>query len=149
MNRTVNIILLQDVPALGNRDDIKSVSFGYAKNWLIPQKLAAVATPAMAARIQRDKTMRMEKIKKEAEQYQVLKQSLEGCTLRLRPKKTEKGTLYAAIDAKAVAEKLKEKGIAIDAKYILLEKPIKKTGEYEIPIIFSKDFQGNIKIIVQ
>lgn len=149
MNRTVKIILLQDIPTLGNKSDSKSVSFGYAKNWLIPQKLAVISTPMMVAKILRDKAVETEKTKKEREQYETLKESLEGFVLRLRPKKTEKGTLYAAIDEKILAEKLKEKSISVDAKYITLEKPIKKIGEYEILIIFSQDFQIKIKIIVQ
>lgn len=145
----IKIILLQDVPQLGQKDEIRSVRFGFAKNWLIPLKLAALATPAVVSRIEKQKTLQEEQVKREAQTYKERMKELEGFTLRLRPKKTKKATLYAAIDADAIAQHLAKKGMNIDVKHIHLEKPIKKAGEYDIPIIFSKDSKASIKVIVQ
>lgn len=149
MNSLVKIILLEDVPNVGKKHDIKSVRFGFAKNWLISQKLAVLALPHIVNQIKGQQAVKKEKAKKETELYEGLLKELNNFALRLRPKKTTKGTLYAAIDEKMIAEKLKEKGIKIDEKYIKLETPIKKVGEYEIPIIFSKNSQTKIKVIIQ
>lgn len=149
MNKSVKLILLQNIPHLGQKNDIKSVTFGFAKNWLIPQKLAILATPVMVAQVEHEKIAREEATKREALKYEKLLKELEGFTLKIRPKKTKKGTLYAAIDGKTIAGKLKEKGILIEENSIKIEEPIKKVGEYEVPVIFSQDFQTKIKVIVQ
>ncbi|MBI3335422.1 MAG: 50S ribosomal protein L9 [Candidatus Portnoybacteria bacterium] len=149
MNKSVKIILLQDIPRLGQKNDIKSVKFGFAKNWLIPQKLAVLARPLMVAEIERAKTVREEVRKRETLTYEKFLKELEGFVLRMRPKKTEKGTLYAAIDAKTIAGKLKEKGIVIDPSHIQLDEGIKKVGEYDVPVRLSERFHAKIKLIVQ
>lgn len=149
MTRTIKVILLQDVPQLGQKDEVRSVRFGFAKNWLIPGKLAVIATPVLVSQMERIEALREEQMKHLAESYQDKVKELEGFTLRLRPKKTKKGTLYAAIDAKVIAQHLKKKNITLDLKYIHLEAPIKKVGEYDVPIIFSQNFQVKIRVIVQ
>jgi len=145
----LKVILLQDTLRLGQKDDIKSVKFGFAKNWLIPQKLAVLATRSMLTRIERVKLMGEETLKREAEKYEIMIKELEGFTLRMRPKKTKKGTLYAAIKATIIAEKLKEKGFPIDPSYIQLQEQIKKVGEYEVSVMFSERYKAKIKIVVQ
>lgn len=149
MNTLTKIVLLEDIPHLGKKHEVKSVKFGFAKNWLIPRKLALLGLPHIIHQLQGQQALKEEKVKKETEVYESLMKELDGFTLRLRPKKTTKGTLYAAVDEKMIAEKLKEKGIKINEKYLKLKTPIKKVGEYETQIIFSDQYKANIKIIVQ
>lgn len=149
MNSLVKIILLEDVSHVGKKHEVKSVRFGFAKNWLISQKLAVLALPHIVNQVKGQQSVKEEKIKKETELYEGLLKELNSFVLRLRPKKTTKGTLYEAIDEKMIAEKLKEKGIKIDKKYIKLEAPIKKIGEYEIPVVFPGNFKVSLKIIIQ
>lgn len=149
MNTLTKIVLLEDIPHLGKKHEVKSVKFGFAKNWLIPQKLALLGLPHIINQLQSQQALKEQKIKKETESQESLMKELDDFTLRFRPKKTTKGTLYAAIDEKMIAEKLKEKGINIDEKYIKLETPIKKVGEYEVPVIFSENSKVSLKIIIQ
>lgn len=149
MTRTIKIILLQDVPQLGQKGEVRSVRFGFVKNWLIPRRLAVIATPLLISQMEKMKALREEQMKRETKSYQDQMKKLEDFTLHLRPKKTKKGTLYAAIDAKVIAQHLKKKNITLDPKYIHLETPIKKIGEYEVTIIFSEAFKSKLKVVVQ
>ena len=149
MKKTIKVILLQDVLQLGQKGEVRSVRFGFGKNWLIPLKLAAIATPTLVSQIEKQKTLQQEQMKNEAHAYETRIKELEGFVLRLRPKKTKKATLYAAIDAKKIASHLAKKNVTLDPKYIHLETPIKKIGEYEIPVVFSKDYRVSIKVVVQ
>lgn len=149
MKKKIKIILLQDVPQLGQKNQMHSVHLGFAKNWLIPLKLAAIATPTLVSQIEKQGTLREEQMKRERQTYEERVKELEEVTLRLRPKKTKKGTLYAAIDEKAIAQHLAKRKISLDPKSIQLETPIKKVGEYEVPVVLSKDYRVKIKVIVQ
>lgn len=149
MTKSVKIILLQDVPRVGHKDEVKAVALGFAKNWLIRKNLAAVATPVMIAKAQEHKAKIDQKSKEEAAQFGALLKELEGFTLRLRPKKNKQGRLYEGIDALAIAEKLKEKKITIKAESIKLEEPIKQVGEHDVTIAFSKEIKTKIKVIIQ
>lgn len=149
MKKSVKVILLQDIPSVGQKHDLKSVRLGFAKNFLVRQKLAAIATAPLIKTRELERKRKEERQGKEAQGYGKIIKELEAFTLRLRPKKTAKGTLYGGIDAKTLAQKLQENKIAIKPEQIILEEPIKKIGEYEVPVVFSKDYQVKIKVIVQ
>lgn len=149
MKKTVKVVLLQPVPSLGQKNDLKSVKLGFAKNFLLPRKLAMVATPMLVTKLQQQQAFAAKKVAQEQEQFGALIDTLKGFTLKLRPKKTTKGTLYEGIDSKTLIAKLREKKIALDEKYLQLTEPLKKVGEYEIPIVFTKDYQTSITVVIQ
>jgi len=149
MTRSVKVILLQEISHLGQKNELKSVALGFAKNWLIPKKLAVVATPTLIAQARKEQATRQQRQAQKASQYESLAKELKGFTLKLRPKKNKKGTLYEGIDATVIAAKLKDKKIAITPEMIELEIPIKQVGEYEVPVALSKNYQATIKIVVQ
>lgn len=149
MTKSVKVILLQDIPSVGQKHDVKSVRLGFAKNFLTRQKLAMLATPQMVRTIELERKHREERLVIQAQSYAKVIEELKDFALRLRPKKTPKGTLYEGIDAKALAQKLQEKKISVEAEHIELDQPIKKIGEYDIPVTFTKDYQTKIKVIVQ
>lgn len=142
-------MLLQDVPKVGQKNDVKSVKFGFAKNWLIPKKLASLATPSIIAQRNHEKALKEGRQKKEDEAYAKLIGKIEALRLTFKPRKTAKGTLYAALDTQKIAERLKKEDVAVDSKHIALAEPIKKVGEYEIPIVFSEALRTKLKVMIQ
>ncbi len=149
MRNFVNIILLEDIANLGQKNELKAVKLGYAKNWLIPQRFAMLATKSKIAEYESKKTGMVEKKEQAKKGYEALAQKIELLNLVLKPRKTAKGTLYAAIDAKKILALLKKEGIALSESFITLEKPIKQVGEYHVPIVFSDDLRATLKITIQ
>src|SRR4030042_4941899 len=112
----MEIILKNDVPNLGYKDDIVNVRSGYALNYLIPKGLAVTATgPARKAHdeILRQRAHKEEKIKQEAQQ---LADSLKGVTLSIGAKTSTKGKIFGSVNAIQIAEALQEKGFNVDRK---------------------------------
>ena len=131
----MKVIFLKDVPRVGKRHDIKEVNDGYAMNMLFPQKLAEMATPKAIADLQ----MRMKSLAVEREvQEDLLEKNLEemkGKVITISAKADEKGHLFSGIHSKELVDEMKRQHHAdISAEFIVLDKPIKQTGEFTIPI---------------
>jgi large subunit ribosomal protein L9 len=145
----MKVILIKDVKKLGTIGEIKEVSDGYARNYLIPQGLALEAT---ASRLKENKEKDLKKQKqrgKEEAAARVLREKLEGQTIKLSARTGGSDKLFGAITAKEIAEKLqKEFGAQIDRKKIELKEPIKHLGTYEAKIKIYPSIQAQIQIIV-
>ena len=131
----MKIILLQDVPKAGRKYEVKNVSDGYARNFLIPNKLAKLATPQAIKAIETEKK-RLEEERKVQED--ILQKNLDGLKdLRVvwDVKNNEKGRLFAGIHNQDISKILKEQyHLDIPVELIQLEKPIKEIGEYKVKI---------------
>lgn len=131
----MKVILSQNVTDLGQEDDIKEVNPGYFRNFLLPQKLAILATPKL---IEAAAKRKEEKIKQKEEKEKKILDALEQIKekpITLKAKADETGTLFKSVGKGKIADAIKEKTSAeIPADMIELEKPIKKIGFYEIPI---------------
>jgi large subunit ribosomal protein L9 len=131
----MKIILLQDVPNVGRKYDVKNVSDGYARNFLIPQKLAKLATPKAIKAIEVEKK-RLEEEKKIQEN--ILQKNLDGLKdlkIVFDAKNNEKGHLFASIHSQGISKILKEQHhLDIPAEMIILDKPIKEIGQYKIKV---------------
>jgi len=128
----MEVILKQDVEKLGYADEIVKVKDGYARNYLLPQGLAILATvpnKKMLAETIKQRAYKAEKIRKEAE---FLAGKIEGLTLRIAQKASEKGTIFGSVNTIAVAQALKDQhDIEIDRKRITLPaEHIKELGNY-------------------
>lgn len=141
----MKVILLQDVPKLGNKYDVKNVSDGYARNFLFPRKLGEIATEK--------KIKEIETKKKQGEQIREIDKDileknigeLDGVKISIEEKANEKGHLFAGIHKEEISKILKEqKHIDIPIELIDLEHPIKETGEHKIPVK-GKEFILEIK----
>ena len=143
----MKVILLKDVEGLGLEGDIKEVTLGYARNFLIPKGLVEEATEEKIKEIQAKK----EKEAKEAEidlvKTEQLAQKLEGQTVEVTVKASEEGTLYAAISPVKIAAALKEKGFALRPDQIEVSQ-IKETGEHEIVIKLGHNLEARIILII-
>ena len=137
----MEIILTQDVKNLGYKNDIVNVKPGYARNFLIPQGMAILATESarkVLAENMRQQAYKQEKIKKEAEE---LAKVLEGLALRIPAKAASTGKIYGSVNNVQIANAIKEaKNIDIDRKQILVDDDtIKEVGNYKAKIRLHKD----------
>ncbi len=131
----MKVILLQDVPKIGKKYEVKNVNDGYANNFLIPKKLAELATDKGVARIALIKeTARMEK---EIQENLLVKnfKDIEGKEVHMSEQANDKGSLFKSIHEANIVEAMnKEHDIQINASMIKLAKPIKDTGIHEIKV---------------
>ena len=145
----MKVILLQDIPSVGKKYDIKEVNGGYARNFLLPRGLVKPATDAaiadLAARKERDERKKTD----ERRGLQAAVARLKNVTLSFRVKIGEKGKAFGSITAQKIADALNRQGIAAEKEWILLEEQIKTTGEKIVPIHFPHGVSGEIKLIVE
>lgn len=131
----MKVIFLQDVPRVGNRYDLKEVPDGYALNFLLPRKLAEVATLGAVASLEaRKKEIAIER---EVQENLLLKnlEEIKGKTVTLKGKANEKGHLFSAIHKDEIVRAMKEQNrVDIGEEFISLPKPIKEIGKFEVPI---------------
>jgi len=144
----MKIILLKDVEKLGKKGEVKSVADGYARNFLIPNKLAALATKSELAKLEEQKKIEAEKAEEELKFYQEIANQIDGLELEILVKVSEEGKLFGAVTASQIAEKLKEKNFEIKKEQIKLEEPIKEIGEHEATIEFPHNLETKIKVII-
>ncbi len=146
----MKVVLLKDIKNVGKRDEILTVSDGYARNFLFPQKLAAEATPGALKEIQRK---RAAQDAREAEQLAEAKQkaeNLKGKVIALEVKCGEKGRLYGSVTAAEVAEALeKQHGVKVDKRKIDIGEPIRETGIREISVWLYSGVTTLMKLDVQ
>ncbi|MFA6353845.1 MAG: 50S ribosomal protein L9 [Candidatus Paceibacterota bacterium] len=145
----MKVIFLQDVPRVGKKYDIKEVNDGYAMNFLLPRKLAEIATPKAVAMLEiRQKEI---KIEREMQESRLLKnlEEIKNKTITIKAKADEKGHLFSGIKNKEIVEEMKRQQHAdISEECIVLEKPIKEIGEWEIPIEI-KNKKSSFKLKVE
>jgi large subunit ribosomal protein L9 len=144
----MRVIFLQDVPRVGRKYEVKDINDGYAMNFLLPRKLAVLATPRELAELEK----RQKDIVLEREVQEDLLQKSMGeikdKVVTITVKADEKGHLFSAIHPKAIVEAMKTQNRAeINEEFIVLEKPIKEVGEFEIPIKI-KDKKSSFKLVI-
>jgi len=145
----MRVIFLQDVPRVGKRHDIKEANGGYAMNFLFPRKLAELATPK--AIILLEKRKKNIEIEREVQEDLLLKnlEEIKGKAITIKGKANEQGHLFSAIHKKEIIEEMKKQQHAdIAEEFIVLEKPIKEVGEFEIPIEI-KGKKSSFKLVVE
>lgn len=145
----MRVIFLKDVPRVGKRYDIKEVNDGYAMNFLLPRKLAQMATLKAVAELE----LRKKEIVLEREvQMDLLIKNLEeikGKVLHMQAKADEKGHLFSGIHSKEIVEAMhNQHHVEIADEFIILEKPIKEVGEHEIQIKIG-DKKSSFKLVVE
>ncbi|HXA56549.1 MAG TPA: 50S ribosomal protein L9 [Candidatus Acidoferrum sp.] len=145
----MQIILQEDVEKLGNRGEVVNVAEGYARNYLLPRKLALEATSGNMKRLEK---MRATFAKKEAVEKgdaQKLAEMLAGVELEVARKSGENDQLFGSVTASDISEGLAAKGFTIDKRKITLAEPIKIIGEYQIPIKLHRDISAGVKLTVK
>ena len=144
----MEVILREDIEKLGHRGEVVKVAPGYARNFLLPKKLAVAATSANKKIVEqeRDAYLRREaKAKGEAED---LGRMLSSVVITITQRAGEEGHLFGSVTAKDIADALERQNYAIDRRKIQLEDPIKNTGEYKVPVRLHREVTTEIAVNV-
>ncbi|AZT89946.1 50S ribosomal protein L9 [Caldicellulosiruptor changbaiensis] len=145
----MKVVLLQDVKGLGKKDSIVEVNDGYARNYLIPRKLAAPLTEGLEKHIKEKKEAEQKKKEKELMLAKELADKLEKNYVIIKAKAGENGKLFGSITNKEIADEIKRQlGIDIDKKKVDLEDPIKQIGSYEVSIRLYQGVLAKLKVHV-
>lgn len=144
----VNLILREDVPRLGNAGDAVSVKPGYARNYLLPQGKAVLASEAKMKELEHHKRLIAEKVARELKDLNATRDRLEQFELAVEAQAGEEGRLFGSVTAIQIAELIAEKGIEIDRRKIDLAEPIKEVGEHKVPIRLHREVIANVKLKV-
>jgi large subunit ribosomal protein L9 len=144
----VQVILNEDVPNLGRPGDVVRVRAGYARNYLLPRKMALEANSRNLRAFEHQKRMAM--VKREALRTQAMteKERLENLQLTLTAHAGEEGKLFGSVTNLDLERALREQGYAIDRRRILLSEPIKQLGDYSVIIRLQPEVDANLRFSV-
>jgi large subunit ribosomal protein L9 len=147
--KNLHLLLREDVPALGRIGEIVRVRQGYARNYLLPRKLAAPATPENVRAMEK-KRARVEAEEKDREaQISARIEALGKITLSVVEKADASGTLYGSVGPAAIVKLLAKAGVTLEEKDIRLEEPIKSVGSHEVPIHVYGEHYAGIQVVVE
>ena len=145
----MKVLLLQDVKGQGKKDQIVDVSDGYARNFLLPRKLAKPADNQAVTELRNKQAAAQHKIDTDRANAKEIAEKLTTFQLLFRVGASEDGRLYGAITSKDIAEKLAaDHGITVDKRKISMADPIKAYGSYEVDVRLYTDVSGKIRLIV-
>jgi len=145
----MKVILLQDVKGTGKKDDVVNVSDGYARNFLLPKKLAAEASASAMNDIKNRERAKEHRIQEEKKAAQALADKLNGTTVKLFAKAGNSGKLFGSITAKEVAELIsKQAGVEIDKRKVSLNGDIKSFGTYECEVKLYTGISAKMFVLV-
>jgi large subunit ribosomal protein L9 len=145
----MQIILQEDVDKLGNRGEVVTVAEGYARNFLLPRKMALQATPGNMKRLEKMRAAFAKKESVEKGDAQKLAEMLAGVSLEISRKSGENDQLFGSVTGADVSEALAAKGFTIDKKKITLAEPIKTIGEFDVPIKLHREIVATVKLTVK
>ena len=145
----MKIILLQDVEGLGKAGDLKEVANGYARNYLLPRRLAAGATPGLIANRTQRIAAEQRRLEKQAEQNRQQAERLNQVTLTFKARVGSQGRLYGSITSQDIASALREvENITIDRRSIDLSDPIRTPGTFTIPVKVASGLESKVTVNV-
>jgi len=144
----MKVILLQDIPKIGKKFDVKEVADGYARNFLLPEGLIKPATEEALKILEAEKAAAAKKAEEELKEAEKTVSQLDGQEIELFAKADESGKLFGAITPLKIAKVLKEKGFEAKKSQVKIPEPIKTIGEHEITLEMEHGLEAKIKLIV-
>jgi large subunit ribosomal protein L9 len=145
----MKIILTQDVPKLGSSGTVQEVKPGYARNYLIPQGMAVIATKGSIKQVEERQAADARRIAKQEEELRGLSDRLQGMRVQIEARVGEQGRLFGSVTAADIAEKLAaEVGEEIDRRKIDLDEPIRTVGEHTVTIRLVGRLQPTVNVVV-
>jgi len=144
----MQIILQEDIEKLGTRGQVVEVKEGYARNFLLPQKLALPASASNLKRLEKIRATLAKRTATEREQAQTLANVLTGVTVTLVRKAGENDQLFGSVTSADLAEALAAQGYTVDKRRIQLPEPIKLVGESQVNVKLHSDVSAQFKVIV-
>jgi large subunit ribosomal protein L9 len=145
----MEVILREDVSNLGNRGDVVKVADGYARNYLLPRKLAKEATEGNRAEIEQIKASAVRRSAKEKSEAEALVTQLNTISLVFTRKVGEGDHLFGSVTSSDIAQELAAKGFTIDRRKVQLDEPLKSTGEFHVPVKLHREVTAHIGVTVK
>ncbi len=144
----MKIILLEDVPTLGRRGEVRDVADGYARNYLLPHKLALNATTANLKNLEGIKARQESQAAKSVAQSQAQAQVIAGLHLAVSRQASDEDRLFGSVGRNDIAVFLTQHGVEVERRRIELDEPIKTLGEFSVPIRLHPDVTAQLKVTV-
>jgi large subunit ribosomal protein L9 len=144
----MEVILREDVAALGRRGEVVKVAEGYGRNYLLPRRLAMAVTEANKAMIAKERKAHEARVAKEKAECESLASRIGGLRFVAPRKVGENDVLYGSVTSGDIAEFLKAKGVEIDKRKVLLDEPIKHLGDHEVKIKLHPEVVATLKLLV-
>lgn len=144
----MEVILREHVENLGRRGDIVKVAPGYARNYLLPHKLALAVTDANKRQIEREKKIAEVREAEERGQAEAVAQRMAELEIEIARRVGEHETLYGSVTSADIAHALEAKGFEVDRRRIQLAEPLKALGEFTIPVKIHRDVTAQVKVKV-
>jgi large subunit ribosomal protein L9 len=144
----MDVILREDIEKLGSRGEVVKVADGYARNFLLPKRLAVVANESNKKIIEQERHAHVRKEAKLVDEAQDLSKLLTGVSVTIAQKAGEADQLFGSVTSKDIAEALAAQNFIIDRRKIQLEEPIKQLGEFKVPVKLHKDVTAEITVVV-
>jgi len=145
----MKVILKEDVQNLGQQGDVVEVKSGYARNYLMPQKLAILFTKQQKKSIEEAQRVEERKLEREKGQLESVLKQVEDLSLSLKMQSEEDSKLFGSVTKLDIVKLLEENGITIDKKYVDLPSPIKTLGEHKVNIVFTKEMSASFTLTVE
>jgi len=145
----MKVILLQNIEGLGKKHDIKIVKNGYARNFLIPNGLVKAASKRAFLELEMIKKRETKKNEKELVGIQKSASELDGQEIVLSVKIGKEDQLFEAITSLKIAKKLKEMGFEIKKDQVVLDKPLKELGEFQVKVNLEHQLEANVRVIIE
>ena len=144
----MEVILREDVDKLGHRGQVVKVAAGYARNFLLPKRLAVAATDSNKKIVEQERQAALRREAKEAADAADLGKMVQAVTVTIAQKAGENDQLFGSVTAKDIAEALEKQGYQIDRRKIQLPEPIKQLGEFKVPVRLHRDVTVEISVNV-
>ncbi len=145
---TTNVLLREDIDALGGRGEIVKVKAGYARNYLLPRGLATLATKGNVKQVEGERAALLKKAATERAGAEAQAAQMGSISLSFERRAGEQGVLFGSVTSMDIAEALKEQGFEIDRRKIALKEPIKETGEYTVSVKLHREVVLKIPVAV-
>ena len=144
----MEVILREDVEKLGSRGEVVKVAPGYARNFLLPKRLAVAATESNKKIVEQERQAHLRKEAKQKGEAEDLAKLMLGTAITIKQKAGEADQLFGSVTTKDIADALAAKNFQIDRRKIQLAEPIKQLGEYTVPVRLHKDVTVDISVLV-
>jgi large subunit ribosomal protein L9 len=145
----MEVILREDVEKVGARGAVVKVADGYARNYLLPKRLAVRATDSNKKIVEQEREGYLRREAKDMSESQDLAKLLTGVTLTFRHKVGENNHLFGSVTAKDIADALEAQKFHVERRKVQLEEPIRTVGEHEVAVRLHRDVTTHIKVVVE
>ncbi|MGA2589246.1 MAG: 50S ribosomal protein L9 [Bryobacteraceae bacterium] len=144
----MEVILREDIERLGSRGQVVKVADGYARNFLLPKRLAVAATDSNRKIVEQERQAHLRREAKQKGEAEDLSKLLNGVTVTIAQKAGENDQLFGSVTSKDVADALAQKNFTIDRRKVQLDEPIKQLGEFKVPVRLHRDVTAEVTVQV-